>query len=156
MGAFDDIISALWQVFDQGAPPPGRTAALTVDDIDILLADRGKYLLVRATAGPLASGEPQRGAQIRAALQLALGSLKRQPVLVHVKQTQDQPIVFVEQNIPYGKYDTSNIERSISHIIKVCHIIKTDHEETYSQVDSENLHGKRHEKPMENEVIFRV
>lgn len=156
MAAFDDIIAELWRAFDQGEPPPGRTATLTVGEIDIRLADRGKHVLARAAAGPVAAREPQRGAQVRAALQLSLGSLKRRPVLIHVKQDQDQLVLFVEQKIPYGRHGATNIERAISHLIKMCHAIKTDAQEVYPQIYSGNPNATADDESMENEVVFRI
>ena len=157
MGFFDDIVPVLWQAYGQDGPPPsGRAAVLTVDDIDIRLTDHGRFMLARAGAGPVAAGEPHRSMQIRGALQLSFGNLRHHPVLVHVKNEQDQQKLFVEQKIIYTNNMKNAIEKKISQIIKICQTLKAvgdDDTQARGQGQSEKYAA---DESMENEVVFRI
>lgn len=157
MGFFDDIVPVLWQAFGQDGPPPsGHTATLRVDGIDVRLTDRGRFLLVRAAAGPVAAGEPHRSMQIRGALQLTFGSLRRHPVLVHVKKENDQQQLLVEKKINYTNSINRTIEKHISHIIKLSHTLKVIGDDDADTRDQNRSPNYSDDESIENEVVFRI
>lgn len=157
MGAFEDTILELWKTLGRTDPPPaGRTAEVVINDVEFRLADRGRHIRARALAGPLAADEPQRGAQIRAALHLSLGSLKRRPLVIHVKQDQNRQVIFVEQTIAYKNGSLLSLHHPMSHMSQICWAIMNRDQEANSFSGLIGNFHYDHENPMENEFVFRI
>lgn len=163
MGAFDDIVTALWRAAGQGAPRlSGRAATLAVEGVEIRLTDRGHHVLARAVACPLAPPGPDRAAQTRAALQLSLGSLKRHPVVIHAKHIDGRQVILVEQTIPYGSGSTTDVKGSILHFMKICNAIKaqSSHDDDIARdamlQDYAGADDLEDEKSLGNEIHFRI
>lgn len=130
MSAFRDSIARLWEAFGiDGPPPAGDTAVLAFGDIEIVLRDGGRQLLVRGIAGPLAAREPHRSAQVRNALRIALVSLRRHALLVRLDNAQGSPEILIDNKIDYKNVKTAGIKNVITDISKYCHALTAVHGE---------------------------